>query len=197
MEESNAAKVEKYKRLMRQFLDWNEEHVCDFTALVLEHRKIDHNAYNDGDSDLGFRKFLGRTYIAMARKYEPRRLRMVHGYLCSRRDIAHMPGILNSMRRHQKGMSYRPFGPAQWRPVQDLGGLQLADVLLGAVAWEWNGRGKKHPNSPKQTVADYLRAEGPADSLGTKTPPNMANFHTWPFRLQDTKARAPRSDRPI
>lgn len=180
-----SAKLPDYYRLVDQFCEWNSEHALDFTAATFDTRRIDHDAFNEGDSEVGYQKFLGDVFIAIARKYAwPEMIKCYHGQRSSKFTLEFIREVLNSRVAKKKKFTYRPFRILEYRDPAIDAMLQLNDVLLGSVAYHWNPGMRKSPDSAKAHLARYINKNCCAPFLGRSTPFSMQHFDIWEFNLR-------------
>jgi hypothetical protein len=159
-------KAAKYEAALDFFHELNREHILDFHAVVFESRSVDHKTYSDGNSEDGFYKFVFQSMFShFFRYWAPRHLRCIHG------------------------PTYRPFRRVEYGDMRETPLLQLADILIGAVAHEWNRKSDFHTESVRTHLANRLRSECPASVLCDRTPANLPHFDIWQFRLRAGAAR--------
>lgn len=178
-------KLNDYFKLVDLFIEWNSEHALDFTAAAFDTKRVNHDEFNDGDSEIGYQKFLGDVFIAVARKYGwPDSVTCFHGQRSSRFPLDFIKDILNNRTAKRVGYNYRPFTRLEYRDPAKDAILQINDVLLGSVAYHWNEGMRKYPNSAKSQLARYVNKNCCAPFLGRPTPFSMAHFDIWEFKLR-------------
>lgn len=163
----------------------------DFTCLVAEKRKFDHARYSSGDGETTFQKLMYQTFMAVLRKYEhPEVLRIFHAHRTSPVPMSDLHRIFNSgaMRDYGLGLKfYRPLRQMEHMPVSKSPLHQMADLLLGAVSWQWNKSRRGDDHSPKGRIASYVQSESPHDRLD-KPSSRCPQFHIWEFKLRGPRA---------
>lgn len=173
-----------YRKLLHTFLEWNEEHIVDFHAVVVDRARLRNKEFNDGDAEKAFNKFLYQSMYSIRRRYPAAEtLRCFHGNRDSPYNLADLQKMLNNtVTGSASGMS-GPFREVKYMDVRSTGPMQLADMLLGALGHFWN---KKKPttNPAKIALAREFHAECAASSLRHRTPQNKRHFDIWEFKLR-------------
>lgn len=178
------ARLPFYRRLLDAFLGWNEEHIVDFHAVVVERARLRNREFNGGDAERAFNKFLYQSMYSGYRRYpDARVLRCFHGNRVSPYDLDDLRKMLNNTVTGAQWGAVGPYREVKYMDVRSTGPLQLADVLLGAVGSRWNTK-KPVTNLAKIELARRLESECPADSLRSRTPPQKSHFDIWEFKLQ-------------
>ena len=185
-----APKLDTYKRLIAYFFELNARHLVDFTAIVIDRSKLDHFTHNEGDGEQFFHKMLFSITEAKIRKYHyPKAIYLFHGERTSKFSLEGTRSIINAALDNRKrpnrlGAFYRPVHQLAYMDVSLSGPHQITDVLLGSVAFHWNAGMRKSPGSPKEQLAQFIQAEGPAENLGRATPWTQPHFDIWQFQLK-------------
>jgi hypothetical protein len=181
-------KFETYKRLLDFFVTEKEAQRVDFTCLVIDTRRLDHTRFNDGDGETFFQKMMCQLYLrGIVGKY-PRSsiVRGFHGHRESRYEMQEVRSIINATAaKDARDVLYRPLRQFEYKPVEDSGPHQLADVLLGAVSYYWNSGIQRGGESRKRKLAEYVQSVCCSASLGRPTPRWMQNFDIWEFKLRN------------
>lgn len=165
---------------------YNSEHLLDFAVIIIDTKKLDHKEHNDGDGEAFFQKMMCEFVESRVRQYwKPRFLRCFHGDRETKYDLASIQHIINSTIASKRNeFLYRPLSQFEHMPVAPSGLHQLADLLLGCVAYHWNLGMKGNPESPKAQIAKYFQANCPANSLATPTPSSQQHFDIWEIKLR-------------
>ncbi len=181
----HAGKFATYKKAVDLFLEENASHRLDFQCLVVDTHKLNHGRFNEGDGETFFQKIMYQTAVAWLKKYEnPPVLRLFHGRRESRYDLDHVRSIINAgMAKTTQFATYRPLRQFEYMTVQESGLHQIADVMLGAVSYQWNP-GLRRPGGRKQMLGEYIQAECCASTLGRPTPMSKPHFDIWELKLR-------------
>lgn len=159
-----------YMALMDLFA---QERELSFRCLVADRSKLDHERYNDGDAELGFYKLY---YQMLVQWLEPGH--RYHVYLDWQQNrqqqrFHDLHAVLAARLRHQAEI-------ACLEPVtsSNLPLLGLADVLIGAVGYAWNGLGQ---SGIKLRMVDRLAQAGGLAELNRTTARGAAKVNIFCF----------------
>lgn len=178
-------KLPDYEKLIDLATELISEHVIDFTCLVIDQKEVDHKRHNEGDTEIGFQKFLSELYLCYIRKYrKPPSLHCYHGQRDSRFELHEIRGILNSRAANRIRYNYLPFDILDYLDPSISDMHQLNDVLLGIISWHWNPGMRKLPDSPKSQIARKFRREIGYDLMHKATPPSARHIDVWKLRLR-------------
>lgn len=116
-----------------------------FNALVVDTSKFDHHKHNEGDGDLGFNKLLYQLLLhRIGKRYKGDS--PLYGYL-DRRTTKHTPEnlrqILNAGLAKYHKIDSAPFRSLQFIESVDSDLIQTVDVLIGGIAYAYNGHALK------------------------------------------------------
>lgn len=164
-------------------------HKVKFSALVLDTSKADHKTFNEGDSELGFNKILfylllhrvGKLSLGTAPLY---------GYL-DERVTKHTPDrlkdMLNSAVWGRWQFGSRPFRRLVFRHSHHTDLIQLVDLLIGGIAYDWNNHGRKKNARPeKKKLSQKILGLAEQNRLGI-----LGGFSIWPFKFIQEVERGP------
>lgn len=187
---SNPRKIPTYCKLIDCFCELNDQHVIDFTCIIIDTSKLDHSTHNDGDGEAFFQKMMFSLVGAKADLYgRPTALRAFHGYRDSKFNLQEVRKIINFGIAKRRGrFIYNPLRQLEYMQVRDSGLHQITDVLLGCVAYHWNPRMRYGNGRPKDVVARHAHSMCPPDALGAPTPWRQRHFNIWQFQLEDPRA---------
>jgi hypothetical protein len=180
------SKAHVYTDVLRRFWQYAPTRGIECHSIIVDTHQIDHGAYNDGDPELGFNKFVfqllhhhvGRTFGETER---------IVAHLDARtttREPAELQTILNNAAaRHFGEMTHRPFGKVTHRDSKSSRLLQIADLLSGAIAWHKNDRDTRPEASPAKTelANELARITSRARLGGNSRHPQM---NTWNFKMR-------------
>ncbi|MBI4721635.1 MAG: DUF3800 domain-containing protein [Candidatus Stahlbacteria bacterium] len=179
-------KLSEYKALIDLFFSFNE--ALHFKSIVFDTSLINYKTYSSGDKELGFYKFwyqfLLHSFGAYAKKED--------GYLVfmdrrqSSYSLSELKSVLNNGIRKRYGDRIRK---DIFRNIQPLDSkksnmIQLADVLMGAIGYQWNGcHTRAEARRSKILLSEYIKGKAGLISLAQPTPFSRKNFSIWQFRL--------------
>ncbi|MGB9594594.1 MAG: DUF3800 domain-containing protein [Anaerolineae bacterium] len=185
------AKLSAYQDLVGTFL----KH-CDaaFHCIVIDVTLLDYSTFSRGDAELGFYKFYfqlisrkllsGYHYLVFTDARRNRRAyRLDVLKICTNRWWAKQQGIPEAA----------PVRAVEARNSKEEDLIQLADVLLGAVGYVWNG----HAESPaKVDLIGHIEQSLGGVSLGKGTPRSSCKFNIWHWQPSATSLARQQKKRP-
>lgn len=136
-----------YKEIVDYF--FNKEHLR-FRAIIIESNKVDNMTFHDSDNELSFYKF----YYQLIHHWI---LDFNHYYIFLDYKLNRNKGRLNELRKVlQYSNLTSTIGLVQGIPSEQSLGIQLADVLLGAVTAKFNNKIK---SKAKTGLIEYIEKE--------------------------------------
>jgi hypothetical protein len=167
----SAAKLAAYKSFVDAFLATDG---VQFRCIVVDTHILDHDTFNKGDEELGFYKFY---FQLVSRNLIPGNLYWLYTDARSNRKpyrLAVLKLTVNRWCKREKKVD--PLRNVEPRRSDQEDCIQLADVLLGAVSYHWNG----HSESPaKVDLAAHIAAQHGYPHLAVATPRLGARFNIW------------------
>lgn len=136
-------------------------------ALIVDTSLLDHRAYNEGDSELGFNKFLFQILYHRAGKPFVRLEKIVVDLDArnTARDLLELQTCLNRRAAKDLGIpQHRPFTRVAHRNSKGSRLIQVADLLTGAIAWHKNA----HDTRPEASAAKSALAAHVAGKIGLR-----------------------------
>ncbi len=179
-------KLNEYKTLIDLFFSVNE--VLHFKSIVFDTHFIDYKTYSGGDRELGFYKFWYQFLLHSFGDYAQKD----DGYLVfmdqrqSSYSLLDLKIILNNGMRKKYGNRIREDIFRNIQPVDSKKSniIQLADVLMGAIGYQWNRcHTRTGARKAKILLSEYIAEKSGLISLAQKTPFSKRNFSIWPFKL--------------
>lgn len=168
---------------------------AEFHALALDCRELDHRAFNDGDPDLGYNKFLFQLlFHRVGRRFgHVEKIVVDVDARNSSREVSELEAVLNSRTaRHFGDTHRRPFARIAHRCSRSTRLLQLSDLLTGAVAWHKNDHDAiEGASESKIALATHIASRLGLRRLGASSPRRETRLSVWNFQL-----RARRGGRP-
>jgi hypothetical protein len=156
--------------------------------MIVDASRLDHAAYNEGDSELGFNKFLFRLlWHRVGIRYGGDEKIVVH--LDSRtatRDLSELCEILNhkAAQTFGGGRLRTTFARVAFRDSKNSRLLQIADLLTGAVAWHKNDHdAHPKPSGAKLQLANDIARMAGRQRLGMDTAKGTWALNVWNIRL--------------
>ncbi|SRR6266508_779293 len=176
-------KLVAYKRIVDALFKNGD--LVHFHSLVVDTTLLDHERFNAGSREIGFNKEIYQLAMKFCRLYSSGELFHVYP---DRRETTQKPEdlrlILNRGCRKNGDRRDWPFRRCQFRDSKNTLPLQLADILVGGIAYRLNGHDKKPGASPaKCELSSYI-----LDCAKIKDPfkdtARAADFTIWHRRLR-------------
>lgn len=181
------SKLDVYRGLVDCHFDLVERFGVEFHSLVLDTHQFDHRAYNDGDPELGFNKFIHRLlHVRVGRRFGPFERIVVH---MDARNTTRHPNELQRFLNMAAAREYAeamlpPFARVAHRDSKGSRLIQLCDLLSGAVAWHKNDHDARDGASQaKTTLANETAQRIGRARLGAETPRGQYALSVWNLRL--------------
>jgi uncharacterized protein DUF3800 len=150
-------KLAAYKRVVNAFFAFANTMPISTGHLNFHSTVVDLTAKDGRLTELGFSKELYQLCLKFARQY-PRAL--LHVYLDQRsttESISEQKNIFNHGAHKLYHRKDWPFRRLHFRDSRDLQGLQVADILLGAIAFRLNGHYAAPNASPaRKELCDFV-----------------------------------------
>ena len=181
----SACKLPQYKSLVDLFFELASSHKIYFKSLVVNTSEIDFNTYHEGDRELGFYKLYYQLLLHKFVKFvQPGTGLIVHLDQRPRApSYEEFKTILNRGALARFGM-YNPVRNVEAIRSHDSDCIQIADVLMGAIGWEWNSLGARPDARPaKKELAAYIARKAGLLSLRQATPYRMRIFDIWKMKF--------------
>lgn len=179
----SARKVDLYKRVADAFFRWRERQLVDFSCIVFDSRRVDHERHSANDPAAGFFKFVYQHHLAHQRRYRPpSTFRCFHGNMDTPYDLRELKRCLNAGTPSRGLMIYNPYAQVEFRAVKQTRCLQIADLMIGAVGFMTNLQGGM-PSTPKAEIARHIEDLAPVRVLHEPTLWPDAGFNIWHFQL--------------
>lgn len=178
-------KLNEYKEFADLFFDQMRRGNCHFHSLVVERQIVDYETYHEGDRDVG----MGKLHFALLCSGVGRRYGR-SGYMHvriddrkSRTGPTELMRILNNGMFSRFGVDTCPFLSVEAVDSKDFDLVQMVDVLIGAIGWQWNGHHKRSESSAaKSALAKHISRRAGLFRLDTETPFRRRNFTVWKWR---------------
>jgi hypothetical protein len=176
-------KLAAYKRVVDLFFERQPGLTLDFHCLVVDTTRLDHKRFNEGSREVGFNKEIFQIAAKFGRLYRC----LFHIYL-DRRTTNQLPEKLRTMlnfdARKKGDKRDWPFRRLQFRDPENTLLLQLADILIGAVAFTLNGHHLLPGASPaKRELAAYILMTAGITDVHRDTKVS-GKFTIWHRKLQ-------------
>jgi hypothetical protein len=177
----DSRKIKLYEAVLKSFLDRRTAKKLHFHCIVIDNEKVDYD-YSSGSVDLGFNKFIYQILLKFARLYSPR---MLYVYPDERRTPqtgAQFRDVLNNGAAIHREIQCRPFKLVEFHKSVLTPLIQLADMLIGAVAYEVNGHNlQPNANSGKLAFLEALKSGTGISSFHSSTRFAEKTFTVWHF----------------
>ncbi len=182
-------KLDKYISFVDLFFDHAAPEFCHFKSVVLDTPHIDYKTHHNGDDELAFYKFY---YHFLLHKFGPyaatddHRLSVFIDHRSTTRErLSDLRRCLNAGIRKTHGRTCDVVNAVEPRVSHECNLIQLADVLMGAIAYHCNAR-HKESNAARHRcdLAEHIAARGKLPNLAQATPRGADQFEVWRFRLR-------------
>jgi len=152
-------KAEFYEELLDLFASTPD---LSFRCIVADRNKLDHDKFNGGDAELGFYKLYYQMLVHWLEKGQTYHIYLDWQQNQTQHRFHDLAKILTNKLRDHAGI-------ACLEPVtsSNLPLIGLADVLIGAVGYAWNGLGA---SGAKLRVVDLLAEAAGLGTLARGTP---------------------------
>lgn len=182
----------RYIKIVDCFFDHLERDLAHFHALVIDTSKLDHHAFNQGDRETGFSKFVYQLVLKGSRLYGPPvKFRVALDERHTAYSLAPVRDMLNFKARTAYGMDHFPYRRLQHHDSKKSLMLQMTDILTGAIGFRANGKDAVMPRMTHRiALSEHIRQRAGLSSLSAQTMPN-GRFTVWHMKL--SAARGPRS----
>jgi hypothetical protein len=192
------ANIEIYKRLVDIFFKYykqklNEEkgrytkikfrEIC-FEVILIEHEKINHKKFSDGDAELGFFRFYYTLLKNIIDKHyiDKEKIQITIDNITTKN-----PRIIPNL--HTRLQDYLGVKPTpitimkQDSKAEVL--LQLADIILGAVSFNWSDQVNSNSvrASAKRDIVQYIEFQ--LKRSLSETNYKTRSFNIWKLEMQD------------
>jgi hypothetical protein len=150
-------KLPAYKRFVEAFFRKNGLALLDFHSIVVDTRQLDDRQYNGGSREAGFNKEIYQLIQKFGRLYRNHEFDVYLDERSTPIDPEELRTIVNHGMRLRTGSREWPVRRLHFRKGADCHGIQIVDVLLGAVAFHLNGhRMKRDASAAKCELSDYV-----------------------------------------
>lgn len=167
-----------YTELLELFLS---EQALRFRCIVVDRTRLDHDAFNDGDAELGFYKLY---YQMLVHWLQPEH--DYHLYLdwqqnaATHRFVELKTVIARKLSGRAKIVCLEPV-QSETQPL-----VQLADLLIGAVGYQWNERNQAPgASATKVDFCNRLATGLGRETLACGTSRNEEKFNVFAWRGRD------------
>lgn len=191
---AKAQKLEEYKSFVDLFFDRQKVHRLRFKAIVFDTTHIDEN-YNEGGYEIGFYKFYYHFLLHEFGYYARDDTHRLYVYLDQRSTRYNVRGLRLILDNGIKKKNQLAIGGIV-KTVEPLASersnlLQMADVLMGGIGWEFNGLGNRPEASPaKIALAAHVAKRAKLRTLGNSTVRGKYDFKIWRWKFSETKERS-------
>lgn len=141
-------KLFAYKRVVDAFFDRSPFHAAHFHSIVVDTQKLNHKAFNEGSSEVGFNKEIYQLASKFARLYPRKLFHLYPDYRSTDQRPDDLRNILNFGRRKAGDRRDWPFRRCHFRDSKNTPMLWFSDIFAGAIAYHVNGHILKEGASP-------------------------------------------------
>lgn len=179
-------KLDAYMEIVDKFFELNQRDILHFHSIIIDTYKLDHCKYNNGNSEIGFSKFIYQLLMKFGRLYSPKG--NLYTYLDkrnTRQSLDELRNILNNgiAKRHKINSS--PYKRLVFRCSKKTELLQINDIILGAISSRKNKHHLAANASPaKNSLSEkVLNMAGISDHI-PDTPYGKKRFTTWNMTMK-------------
>lgn len=166
---------------------------CDpalaFNCIVIDTHILDHKTYNRGDAELGFYKFY---HLLVRHNLAPQHLYWLYTDERKTRKPYRLSALKATTNNWWKSRAHvEPLRTVEPRSSHGEDFIQLADILLGALAYEWNA----HNTGPaKMELCRHIAMRMGYETLRFTTRPRSPKINVWLWQPsgESTGKRKPR-----
>lgn len=163
--------------------------IC-FDLILIEHSKINHNLFNNGDAELGFFRFYYHLLHSTVSKYyiSGKEFHITIDAIRTKNPKM-VPNLHRRLFESVNSLSPNPVKTIQRQDSKAEPLLQMTDVILGCVSFKWNRERKISQNTElslknqaRREVYSYLEKKIKIDLLEETIPGR--SFNIWKIKLQ-------------
>lgn len=160
-----------------------------FDSILIEHLKINHNRFSQGDAELGFFRFYYHLLKFTVKKhYKQEKKFHITIDAIRTKDPKMVPNLEKRLKESVNNLNPNPIGRLQRQDSKEELLLQITDVILGCISFRWNQKAKiaQSPQSSsriqaKIQVYQYLEKKVNIDLIRETTP--YRSFNIWKIKL--------------
>lgn len=185
------ARLTAYMDFVDVFFKWYNRRQAQFRCILVDTTEYPLDSpINQGDAELGFYKFY---YQLLLHGMEPTSNYLVT--LASRTDkqrdrLQTLHLVLNRGLRKKYQVDFSPVRHVESKQAENSNGIQLADIIMGAVGYHWHDLHMRPEASvPKKALAAHIAHRLGRRHLKFSTPPS-ATFNIWRFKSERVATRA-------
>lgn len=157
-----------------------------FKCIVIDTKLLDYKTFHKGDEELGFYKFY---YQLISRNLFPENLYRLFTDERSNRKSTRLEVLKITVNRWwKKRNNVEPLRSVEPRRSHDEDLIQLADVMLGAFAYAWNGY---KTSEAKLALVSHIAARLGTTTLRIATRPTSRKVNIWKWQPAPNKKDAP------
>lgn len=193
----SAQKYSEYVSLVDLFFHQATQRLLLFKSVVFDTYEIDYKTYHEGDHEIGFYKFFYQFILHKFGRHAAKGHRRLIIHFDERKthySLEKFRVILNRGMRKKYNLNEDVVRAVQVVRSHDSDVIQIADVLMGAVGFQWNGL-HLLPESRRAKIdlAAHIAQKAGLSSLAKQTPWGADQFEIWQFRFSKKRQSAPTS----
>lgn len=149
-------KLDAYRRVVDVFFDSAQMRDVHFHALAVDTQKLNDKAFNEGSREIGFNKEIYQIAAKCARLY-PGVFHVYPDYRDTNQKPEDLRLILNRGRAKTGDPRDWPFRRCQFRDSKKTLLIQVADLFIGAVAYNINGHANgESASGAKKALSEHV-----------------------------------------
>lgn len=181
-------KLYEYLSFVDFFFDHASENHWHFKSVVFDTHQIDYKTHHDGDEELGFYKFYYHFLLYKFAPYAKDDTHKLWVYIdqksTTKERLTDLRRALNAGIRKKFGRTCDVVRAVEPRVSHDCELIQLADVLMGAIAYHCNGCHKADNAAQHRCLlADHIATRSGIQNLAQSTPRGKSDFEIWRFNF--------------
>ena len=170
-------RIDFYFALLELFVNDSD---LSFRCILVDRPKLDHDKYNNGDSELGFYKLYYQMLVHWLQPGEE-----YYIYLDWQQNKTNnrfddvRTNLIHKLNGRAKIAALEPI-TSDTQPL-----MQLSDLLIGAVGYEWNGySGLPHSSTTKVLFCKQLASQLNLQSIAAGTPKESKKFNIFDWQAR-------------
>lgn len=181
-------KLQAYKELMDLFFAADVRFKC----ILVESSKVDYARFHHGDKELGFYKFY---YLLVSRTVAFNEDYVIVTHRLSTRErtrLRDLQSAINNWCNLKAGRTVFPIRSIDAATAHGCDALQLVDVLMGAIGYQWNACDTKpDASAAKKELCAYIAAKLGRRSLQYASGPGERKVNVWKWEPAEAKKAPP------
>lgn len=182
------SKLSEYISFVDFFFDHAAENHWHFKSVVFDTSQINYATHHEGDEELGFYKFyyhfLLHKFAPYAKNDDHRLWVYIDQKSTTKERLGALKDALNNGIRKKFSRSVSVIRAVEPRVSHECNLIQLADVLMGAIAYHCNGCHKADNAAQHRCkMVEHIATRAKLRNLAQSTPRGKSDFEIWRFKF--------------